>query len=259
MKKSIVAVSLLAVLSLLASCAQVLNPEVSALADAPVADPRAVTVWHLEDYMKNATSLSTIAGVYWSARDMDSSPIGNHHFITIIYASAAQRDSICATYGIGYKAYTNQKGLLVSYTTIGGFTDNGSMSGNIVLTFNETADYTSVKEQINPNKYIYWYKPDYDFEGHRVPTTCLSPAPVSIEAEMKAVIQKAKNFNAHWAAGTRVAYCLYDENCACMVGSLFNSLGMSSADRETLGEMSGVDWGEEDLISVAYFDTAYIH
>jgi hypothetical protein len=251
---------------LAAACAQpfaaldaAAEPAVAAVADPADDASRAVAIWHLESYMKNATSLSAIAGVYWSARDMDSSPIGNHHFITIVYESAAQRDSVCAAFGIGYKSYANQKGLTVSYTTIGGFTDNGAMSGYIVETFNEGSDCQAVKEQVNPNKYIYWYKPDYDFEGHRVPASCLVPAPTSLDAEIRSVIQKAKNFNSHHDAGTKVSYVLYDENCACMVGSLFNSLGMSGADRVALGEMSGVDWGEEDLISAAYFDTNFVH
>jgi len=243
----------------LSACSQAaMVPSTDELASTEAVS-RSVSVWHLEDYMKNATSLSSIYGVYWSARDMDSSPIGNHHFITFIYSSKSQADSFAATYGIGYKSYANQKGLTVYYTTIGGFTDNGKMSGNIVLTFNEGSDVQAVKEQVNPKKYIYWYKPDYDYEAHRVPYNITSQGYTSTENFMKAVTVAAQNFNRHHAAGTRVAYSLIDENCACMVNSVFRALGVSSADRETLGEFTGVDWGEEDYISSLYFDTTYVH
>lgn len=247
------AAALLAVALLAAACQ---NPVLGSTAgDGLAADSRAVTVWHLEDYMKNATSLSAITGVYWSARDMDSSPVGNHHFITLVYESAAQCSSICGTYGIGYKSYANQKGLTVYYSTIGGFTDDGTLSGDIMEVFNEGSDCSAVKEQVNPKKYIYWYKPDYDYEAHRVLPSLALPAYGSTDAWIRAVIQKAQNFNAHYAAGLTVTYVLDDSNCACMVNSLFNALGVSAANRETLGEMSGVDWGEEDLIPASWFDT----
>lgn len=253
MKKSHVLLILaLGLSALIASCAQPLLSDPSELSAQGGA--RTASVWHLESTMKNATALSQIAGVYWSARDMDSSPIGNHHFITLVYESASQCTAICSAFAIPYKVYANQKGLNVYYSTIGAFTDNGAMSGNIVETFNEASDCTAVKEQVNPKKYIFWYKPDYDYEAHRVAASYLSPAPASTDALIRAVLQKAKNFNAHHHAGATVAYVLYDENCACMVGSLFNSLGMSAGDRLILGEFTGVDWGEEELISAGYFD-----
>ncbi len=258
MKKALSILALCLAVLALAACALPLAPQIEAAnpetaLEAP-ASSRAASLWYLENYMKNATALSQIAGVYWSARDMDSSPIGNHHFITLVYQSSAQCSSICSAYGISYKVYANQKGLSVYYSTIGAFTDNGSASGYIIEVFNEGSDCTAVKEQVNPNKYIYWYKPDYDFEGHRVLPSYLNPAPASIDALMRAVLTKAKKFNANHDAGMKVQYSLYDENCACMVGSLFNSLGMSAGDREILGEFTGVDWGEEDLISASYFN-----
>lgn len=203
--------------------------------------------------MKNATSLAAIAGVYWSARDMDSSPIGNHHFITIIYESQAQADSFSSGIGIPYVSYANQKGLQVYYTTIAAYTDTMALSGNMLEYFDYNSDVQAVKEQVNPKKYIFWYKPDYDFEGHRILGSLAVPSLSSLPDWITAVVQKALNFNHQYDLGNRVSYNLVNENCATMVDSLFNSLGLSAADRETLGEFSGVDWGEENLISSTYF------
>lgn len=214
---------------------------------------RAVTLWYLEDYMKNATSLSTIYGVYWSARDMDSSPIGNHQFITIVYGSKAQADAVAAGYGVTYKAYANQKGLMVYYTTIGAFTDDGSISGNIIEVFNQVSDADSVKEQVNPAKYIYWWKPDYDFEGHRVPYSLSTRGYASTDAFLKAIIVAAKNFNRNHDAGLSVQYSLFSTNCSTMVNSLFAELGIPAGDRDTLGDFFGVDAAEDNVIAGLYF------
>jgi hypothetical protein len=216
-------------------------------------------IWHLEDHMENAASLSDIAGVYWSARDLDPSPIGNHHFITIIWQSKEQADAFLERYGVGYSTFANQVGLPVHYTTMGVQTDDGSGSGSIVIEFNYSSDVQAVKEEVNPDQYIHWYAPDYDLEAHLMPFGLSSSGFGRLGEFMQAVLVGAQNFNRHHEAGTRLPYSLFQQNCACIANSQFNALGFSAADRERLGEFSGVDIGEENLVDAGYFDTVYAH
>jgi hypothetical protein len=216
-------------------------------------------IWHLEDYMENATSLSSIAGVYWSARDLDPSPIGNHHFITIVWQSKEQADAFLERYGVGYNSFANQVGIAVHYTTLGVQTDDGSGSGSIIIEFNNASDVQAVKEEVNPGEYIHWYAPDYDFEAHLMPFGLSSSGFGRLGDFMKAVLSGAQNFNRHHEAGTRLPYSLFEQNCACIANSEFNALGFSASDRERLGEFSGIDIGEENLVDAGYFDADFVH
>jgi len=231
----------------------------------PVDDPdefergQMTGVWHLEDYMKNADSLSSIAGVYWSARDLDPSPIGNHHFITIVWQSLDQADAFDKRYKVGYNSFKNQAGLTVHYTTIGVITDDNTMSGDIKLEFNQSSDVQAVKEEVNPAEYIFWWKPDYDYEAHLIPFGVSTRGYSRLAVFMLDVVLGAQNFNRNYEAGIRVPYSLINENCACLVNSQFNALGFPLDVRLALGEFTGVDWGEEDLISETYFDSDYTH
>jgi hypothetical protein len=216
-------------------------------------------IWHLEDHMESAASLSDIAGVYWSARDLDPSPIGNHHFITIIWQSKEQADAFLERYGVGCSTFNNQVGLPVHFTTLGVQTDDGSGSGSIVIEFNYSSDVQAVKEEVNPDQYIHFYAPDYDLEAHLMPFGLSSRGFGRLGEYMQAVLVGAQNFNRHHEAGTRLPYSLLDQNCACIANSEFNALGFSSSDRERLGEFSGVDIGEENLVDSGYFDEDYVH
>jgi hypothetical protein len=51
-------------------------------------------MFYLEEHMKNARSLFSISGVYWSARDIDFFLVGNHHFITFIFESSTQANRV---------------------------------------------------------------------------------------------------------------------------------------------------------------------
>jgi len=208
-------------------------------------------IFHLNKKMKNATSLSNIAGVYWSSRDMEGFFIGNHHFITFVYENEEQAKRITEKWGIEYFSEVNDKNLTVYYSTMGA--GKGEETDCIKINFNPGADKKSIHEIAKEDNTSYFSK-DYDYQGHRTPYNLASPAFSSYEELMDAILERVSNFNAHFDAGDRVKYSLVDENCACIVNSIFKSLGYSSNDRQELGEFWGVDWGEEDLISERYFE-----
>lgn len=245
-------------LVLAAACAACADP---LLVDDPeeMERGRMPGIWRLEDHMENAASLSEIAGVYWSARDLDPSPIGNHHFITIVWQSKEQADAFRERYGVGYSSFGNQVGLPVHFTTMGVQTDDGSGSGSIVIEFNYASDVQAVKEEVNPEEYIHWYAPDYDLEAHLMPFGLSSAGFGRLGEFMKATMASARNFNRHYEAGTTLPYSLLEQNCACIANSQFNALGFSASDRERLGEFSGIDIGEENLVDPGYFDDDYVH
>jgi len=239
------------VLLLVSSCNQVmLNEEPSVELSGKISDSRSLSsIWYLENHMSNSTNLDGLYDVYWCARDLASSPVGNHHFITLIYGSEDQAKRITAKYGIGYRMYKNQKGMNIPFTTIGA----SSSGGYLIEIINEGNDVQAVKEQINPDAYISWWKPDFDLEGHWVPYTATTQA-TSREHFISLCIEKALNFNFNLSRGIRIGYQLDDKNCATVVNTNFEYLGVSESDRVLLGEFSGVDWGEEDLFSRTFFE-----
>ncbi|MDD3006658.1 MAG: hypothetical protein PHX30_03705 [Candidatus Pacebacteria bacterium] len=206
-------------------------------------------IFYLEKKMRDTTSLSSIAGVYWSSRDMEGFFIGNHHFITFIYESEAQAKRIAEKWGIEYFSEVNDKSMTVYYSTMGA--GKGDGTNYIRINFSPGADRQSIHEIAKEDNTSY-FSSDYDYQGHRAPYDLASPAFSSYEELMDAILESVSNFNAHFDAGDRVKYSLIDENCACIVNSIFKVLGYSSSDRQEMGEFWGVDWGEEDLISDRY-------
>lgn len=208
-------------------------------------------IFKLQDHLKNAASLSDICGIYWSSRDVDPLPVGNHHFITFVYESKEQADRMAAKGFIENFSEENDQGLTVYFTTMG--VDKDKKTKGIVIKSSPKSDRKSIKEiakEENTSAFSY----DRDFQGHRVPCNLASPAFSSNEELMEAILERVNNFNAHFNAGDRISYSLIDENCACIVNSIFKVLGYPDGIRHELGEFWGVDWGEEDLVPDRYFE-----
>lgn len=92
-----------------------------------------------------------MAEVYWSARDLDGPPWGNHQFI-VIYLDASE--NLLQTKTI------EESG--TRFVTLGGHV----LDGNLVFIANQKADVDSVKEVANPDLVGFWS--DYDLEKHKV-------------------------------------------------------------------------------------------
>lgn len=216
-----------------------------------------MNIFHLENNLKNATSLSGIAGVYWSARDMDAFFIGNHHFFTFMYDSEAQAKRVSTIFGskwkIGYHSDKNDRGLTFYYSTMG---VNRDSNKKIRIGFNPSSDLQAIHE-IAKESNTSWDAADYDYEGRRIPLDFASPAYSSNEELMIAILENILKFQKNYQQGITIDYSLMDHNCACVVNTILKHCGYNQADREDLGEFSGTDWEEEDAIPDSFFDLTY--
>lgn len=208
-------------------------------------------MFHLQEHIKKAKTLSEIAGVYWSTRDVDFSPVGNHHFITFIYDGLVQANRMKAR-GIDYFTEENDKGIAVPYSTVGIGTD-GHKGGKLIYGFSPKSDRNSIHE-IAKEDNTSWDKPDADYHGHWVPYDRSNPKLTNNEMLMVEILERVLNFNAHYHKGDTIDYSLVDENCAAGVNSIFRVLGYPLSFRKEIGEFPGVDWGEEDVIPSRYYE-----
>lgn len=166
-----------------------------------------------------------MAEVYWAARDLDGPPWGNHQFLAIYLDS---NESLKQT-----KAEVEKS---KKFATLGGHVKNK----NMIFIPNQTADVQSVREVINPKKAGFWS--DYDMEKHKV--TPPSGGGWSFACLCEDLAYKYKKN----VAASPLKYDLWDANCASWVNTLLKVAGITKQSRIKLGEFSGIDWGEEDLI-----------
>ncbi|MBD2247336.1 hypothetical protein [Nostoc sp. FACHB-888] len=178
------------------------------------------------------------AGVYWCARDLEGSPIGNHHFILLVNPDATDRFS-----DESLLQEDTPDGTTYFYT-IGAFKGADGVPDLLKMIVNQPTDVQSVREYLDPDEHTSLLTPDYDLEPHQI-----TPPTGSVENFIATVIQLATNYKTKGD----IQYSLIDENCAAWVNTLFKVAGVSDASREEAGEFSGVDWGEEDFIPEEFF------
>jgi len=169
--------------------------------------------------------------VYWSARDLDSSPFGNHHFILIL---------IGGYYGLP-PLVTKEEGA-IRFVTMGGF----KVGKNLEYQPNNGSDVYSVRELLNPKKNRSNWQ-DYDLERNKI----TAPGGNGLAFAEK-LVQLAQNYKIN-SAIKPVSYNLSDYNCSCWVNTMFKVAGVTKEVREKAGEFSGIDWGEEDLLDEDLF------
>ncbi len=168
------------------------------------------------------------AKVYWCARDLANSPVGNHHFLAFIPDNPNDFTGKTVDTGSGSQGWTN-----------GG----QPKDGKLVSAPNEDNDLQSVRELRDPQNYPPGTFSDWDGEMHEIPTPRGMTDTQFINALQKAIDEYQNN----------CPYSLVDENCAAWVNSMLERVGIPKSERERLGEFFGVDWGEEDLIPSQYF------
>jgi hypothetical protein len=182
--------------------------------------------------------------VYWSARDLSGSPIGNHHFLLIVFENKAVADLFNQRHSITYMSEAvDQKNTY--FATLGGFCKDGKL----VFEANNRTDVKAVREWIDPEKHTSWYKPDLDLENHEINPRKLD----SSDTNGMKLVDKISNAAKTYQRKGPVNYRVNDENCSCWVNTLLKSVGFSAEYRHLKGEFYGVDWGEEDTIGVDLF------
>ena len=157
------------------------------------------------------------AKVYWCARDLASSPLGNHHFLVFIPDNPDDFNNLRNYFG-GNKGYT-----------IGGFKVHQYLNYQL----NNSVDEEAI------NEYFGGFDKGWD------PEFCEISRPANMtDTEF---IKKLQTIANSYQNDT-VLYDLNDENCAAWVNTLLMIAGISDHDREKYGEFYGFDWGEEDLL-----------
>lgn len=168
-------------------------------------------------------------GVYWCTRDLDGSPMGNHHFLLLI------GDKDLEIFGDYIMKEENRN----YFYTFGGF-DNDFL-WQIV---NNPSDVTAVREGLNPDL-VYWWKPDYDFESHHIDEFT--------EADFNHIIKHLNNYYLNQENGKVPKYNMRNCGCATWMNILLKSLGVSKEKRKQYADFKGVDWAENDAFDTKYF------
>jgi len=175
--------------------------------------------------------------VYWCARDLQGLPIGNHHFILLIYPDDLNRFEIPPI------KEDMQNGRVLFYT-IGAFKGDDGHPDLLTAKVNNESDVKSVLEYLCPVKYTSPIKPDLDFEPHMI-----NPSTDSISSFRDLVVKLTKIYQSKG----QVVYSVRDANCASWINTLFYVAGVGDAELKAAGDFLGVDGGEDSLIPDEYF------
>jgi len=168
--------------------------------------------------------------IYWSARDLAGSPVGNHQFI-LIYV-----DPI---FGLPPFSVLEEKDK--RFVTLGAF----SIGGNLEFQANEPSDVKSVRESIDTKK-RGWFS-DFDLEKNKVPSPLASDQKFA-----ETLVKQALAFKVN-IQSKKIKYTLVNKNCSAWVNMMFKIAGVTEHNRNSYGEFNGVDWGEEDLLDENLF------
>lgn len=172
-----------------------------------------------------------MARVFWAARDLDGwAFVGNHSFV-LIYLNATE--SLIRT--------KSESEGTTKFATLGGHVKDG----NLIFIPNQKADVQCVKESLN-SSLKGWFS-DYDMEQNAITPPTGSGWSFALKLEELAY---------KYETNTKLKpqeYGLANFNCATWVNTMLKVAGVPQSERIKLGEFSGVDWGEEDLLDESLF------
>ena len=176
-----------------------------------------------------------MAEVYWAARDLASSPVGNHQYIVIMLNDGETLPGI-------QTQQENGK----NFVTLGGHVSGSIFSGgSLVYIGNQRDDVIAVKESLNSS--LRGYFSDFDLEKHRV--TPPSSGDRALADQIKGLAEK-------YAVNTRdnpVSYGLFSQNCSTWVNTIMKIVGIAESERARLGDFRGVDRGQNNLLDENLF------
>lgn len=178
-------------------------------------------------------------GAYWCSRDLDFSPVGNHHFILLV------ADPSDFQY-MGLPAKSEKKGSSGPTTHFYTFGAGSDSSLRLVTAYDNDSDVKSVREYLDADEHTSIFLPDYDLTCRLVS----SDINVIRRVALRAVYYQRRQDR---DKSSLPYYKLIDDNCAAWVNSMFASLGISEAKRKEIGDQVGFDFGEDGTISLSLF------
>lgn len=134
------------------------------------------------------------------------------------------------------------------FITLGAYEDEAQ--NTLELRRNYWTDVQAVREYLAPERYVSWYRRDFDLEIHEVN---LPPGEAGRQM-VRRILVLSDNFEQN-ARAERPEYTPEDRNCSAWVNTILKILGVPEEERERLGEFDGIDWGEEDLLEESLFQT----
>ncbi len=206
--------------------------------------------------------------VFWSTRDLDYSPWGNHHFITFSYDCLEDAPTVlrgelfkvscskeCKTKYVMFmglkrdpvEEYVEKRFLWKRWKkkrikyNIGVYQVNSHNKDDPKN--DHLNDLVAYKEKLCGEE-GFWS--DLDYEAHEI--TGYANETVFVSKLLDLYKKSEKNFEDY-----PVEYSLANRNCATWVNCILKAAGISAENREKTGEVPGFDWGEEDETLDAWF------
>lgn len=183
-------------------------------------------------------------GIYWCARDLDTitTPLGNHQFVLFIVDESTEifpDDSpLKETDKDGNDYYF--------YTASAGGEDSDPFDWNLLLMeINGKPDVQSVREGLNPEKYVKIYKADYDIENHKIIDFS--------EANFARIKSYLVNYSKNQKNKRVPNYDVTNLNCSSWVNTFFGALDVPYDTRRANWDFRGADLGEESNFDPMYF------
>ncbi len=180
--------------------------------------------------------------VYLGARDLVSSPLGNH---AVLYLEPDNPEDFSDE--VLNELWTGDKE--ITFQDFGDDKKGFTLAAfdSVKIEPNNAADLQAIREMYDPEGYKKWYKADYDLQIHEVKHSDMGDTEF-----IKLLLTKANNYRINEEKND-VGYDLLDRNCSTWTNSMLAVSGFSKEDREKLTEFSGIDWGEEDLLDLELF------
>lgn len=179
--------------------------------------------------------------LYWAARDLYDHALGNHHFIAVFLDDPAPARQL------GIETIRGGNG---QFFTLGTYENEATHT--LELRRNYWTDIKAIKESLEPELHLQWYSSDFDVELHPIPI----PSDQSPELMLRRLVELSDRFEQN-ARIQKPKYTPEQQNCSAWVNTMLYLSGVPEQTRLELGEFSGIDWGEEEILSETLFSFAH--
>lgn len=194
-------------------------------------------------------SFCSFANVYWCARDLNGGPVGNHHFILIVYANlnAAQYAANC--FDLHFVSVQNALSTLY-FCTLSSVED---YRGHTRLGINEAADIRAVKRWVDPHQRRHWYRSQYPMEQFELSPCRRNKVQERDKLDERSLVQRVANAALYFDVNPNEQYSLLDEGCGTWVNSLLRAVGYARSYRYGKFGFAGVDHTDSNLLPESVF------
>ena len=178
--------------------------------------------------------------VYWAARDVEFSPVGNHHFVIMTFHSLEESPNPAQTVTISDEH--GRKIHVLCYALFLTVLDWG-----VEVKINDDSDLKAYEEYFCNSQGLLW---DFDFEGHKIPPPQGMDMPEFMRKINDAAL-KSQDYLAHHPG--QYSYSFLERNCATWVNDLLAYVGVPDEVRRAQNDFFGLDLGAESTAFMSTF------